>query len=168
MHNVFKIEDPKFLQIVAVHLEKEYMELEFRYRTDADLVSMFFAWGLELGTKEDVKWVMRECIKEEWKYWLGAFMAIARPREVFVSTSGEWLHFIDFVPPLRRFIVWGADMDKEAHQEEAQVGWDYIKDYILSKEWMLQVFGSEDTMKAKKKVVFKMEDYWLIHGKPMD
>ncbi|GLJ16276.1 hypothetical protein SUGI_0274030 [Cryptomeria japonica] len=83
---------------------------------------------------EDDMWVMRESDKEEWKFKIESFMTMARLREGFVAINGEWIHSAEFVPPLRPFLIWGANMVREAWREEAQVGWDYIKDYLRSKE----------------------------------
>ncbi|GLJ47261.1 hypothetical protein SUGI_0997990 [Cryptomeria japonica] len=46
------------------------MNSSFRFRANVDVASIFLAWCLEFGIKEDVKWAMREYIREEGKYGL--------------------------------------------------------------------------------------------------
>ncbi|GLJ17294.1 hypothetical protein SUGI_0300180 [Cryptomeria japonica] len=77
------------------------MASEFRYRTDMDVASIFFVWRLELGSKEDIKWVMHEYIKEEWKFGKASFMAMAHLGVGFITKSKEWLHVVEFDPPPR-------------------------------------------------------------------
>lgn len=52
--NVFKIENPMFLQMVDVLLGEEYMKSEYKYQTNVDIASLFLAWCLNLGNKQDV------------------------------------------------------------------------------------------------------------------
>lgn len=51
---IFKFDDEPFLEIIETLLGEEYLVSEFRYRTNADIISMMVAWGLMFGTKEQV------------------------------------------------------------------------------------------------------------------
>ncbi|GLJ08412.1 hypothetical protein SUGI_0088220 [Cryptomeria japonica] len=120
LRNFFKIEDPKFLQMVDDLLGDAYIKLEFKYRTNMDIASILFAWCLELGSKEYTQWVMTECVRDEWKYGMESFMAMAQ------------------------------NGNKEECCAEAQVGWEYINKYLRDREWVEQVFGSNAEQKSKK------------------
>ncbi|GLJ36814.1 hypothetical protein SUGI_0742610 [Cryptomeria japonica] len=130
LKRVFKFKDDEFLHKVMVVLGESFLDAVYRYRTNADIASLFLAWCLKLCFKEEVFWIVMQCAREEWCWGLALFMAIARPGKGFVAVGGDWLHVGEVVPPLRPFFIWEAYQDKEICRVAVQIGLGEIKNYL--------------------------------------
>ncbi|GLJ09929.1 hypothetical protein SUGI_0118470 [Cryptomeria japonica] len=65
--NIFQFEERDFLTRVKIILGEEYLNATFKYRSNIDVASMFTMWCFELELKEIVRWVVENCIREEWR-----------------------------------------------------------------------------------------------------
>lgn len=128
--NTFRFEDQDFLNRVKIVLGDEYMRVEFKYRTNMDIASMFTAWAFELLGVDQVHWLISNSVKEEWRGDLTGFIKMARNEEGFVFLNGVWLHSCDFQHPLRSFLLWSVNCSKEFHRALAQIGMQGVQDYI--------------------------------------
>lgn len=72
-----KFDEPLFLQIVEVLLGEEFLQDEHRYQANVGIDSMVMVWGLELGKKDEVSWVMYKLFHEEWLYGMEFLLAKA-------------------------------------------------------------------------------------------
>ncbi|GLJ21635.1 hypothetical protein SUGI_0402820 [Cryptomeria japonica] len=121
--------------MVDKFLGANYISSKLKYRTNVDVASMFLSWSLELGSREDVKWAMRDYIKEDWKYGLESLLAMACPNN-----------------------------NREKRRAEAGERWVLIKDYLCDRGQMEQSVGGEDHKKDKMKSALRKEYFWVGGG----
>lgn len=70
VRGLFKFGEGNFLQILELLFSEELLNTKHKYRTNIDIASMLVAWGLEVGKKEEVEWVVKGRVEEEWLYGL--------------------------------------------------------------------------------------------------
>ncbi|GLJ55845.1 hypothetical protein SUGI_1199150 [Cryptomeria japonica] len=58
---------------------------------------------------------------------------MAMPDEGFVCSGKSWLHVSEFTPPLRPFLLWSANCNKEVCRASAQIGMNGIKDFLRTR-----------------------------------
>ncbi|GLJ04948.1 hypothetical protein SUGI_0007640 [Cryptomeria japonica] len=101
--------------------------MEHRYRTNIDIVLMVMAWGLELGKKEEVLWVLQRCVDEEWLYEMEFLLAKVQSSAGFL-VDGDASNREEDALPLLPFIRWIDTSNRDERRVVALMGWDIIKD----------------------------------------
>lgn len=143
---IFKFDNDFFLQIIKTLLGEEYLLYEFRYRTNMDIISML------------VVWVAKACVLDHSLCGLTSLMARVVVGRGLQCPYGEGImpnsNDVEFKP----FLLWRDGANQEARIEEAQLGWENLKDYIREKEVELQK-AKEAKKDVAKRTNFAPEDY---------
>lgn len=132
--HIFKIANQTLLNRVKIVLGDEYLNAQYRYRTNIDIASLFMAWCLELETSDSIFYLMHNYVKDDWCWSLANLIGMAHQGEGFVCPRGDWLHVGKLIPPLRPFLLWTANGNKEVRRASAQIGLQGIKDFLKSRE----------------------------------
>ncbi|GLJ35936.1 hypothetical protein SUGI_0721060 [Cryptomeria japonica] len=97
--NIFRFEEKEFLTRVEIVYEDEYLQGQFKYRTNVEVASMFAVWCFKLENKEQVERIVRGCVYEEWCGGFNSFLRMTQDTVGFVCLNGSWLHVNEFNLP---------------------------------------------------------------------
>lgn len=125
LRDLFKFEDPIFLQIIEILLGEKCLQIEHQYHTNIDIVSMVVAWGLELG-KEEMSWVMERCMDVYQLYSLTSILARAQSNAGFLLEGDDAIQDADLRHPLQPFVRWNISACHEERHTEALIAWDEL------------------------------------------
>lgn len=138
--NLFIYEDTAFLSAVKLILGLEYVDSGWKYRMNADIVSLFMAWCLELWLVLKVREIMKKHVKKEWLGGMEALLGLAWDMDDFEIVARAWIHVSEFTPPLWPFFLWSATFNKEARRSVAQAGmYDIVQYLVMANVWEARV-----------------------------
>lgn len=131
MKRLFKVKDDEFIHIMELLFGEVFLEVKHRFGLNMDVVTMLVVWGLELGDSiENVEWVVRAILDDEWLVGLNSILEWAIPGEGFdVSECFLDQQMVD-LHELVHFMQWSTDFNRVKRRAEAVLAWDSLKNFL--------------------------------------
>lgn len=134
---------------MEVLLSKYFLAIEHRYLTNIDRVSMVAKWGLEVGKKEEVEWVLKGRVDGDYLLGLQSVLGRAVLGVGFLCVEAMKGSEEEVPQQLMLFLRWPKGMNKDERRPKTYIKWGSLNLFLRDKE--------REQSKGKKKVVI-MED----------